>query len=241
MDDFCNSSLGMLFAGGISRDGDALSFKPDPGRVSDQQIQMDQPEQEALNPSTGCSIDSAFLESLHNKDRSKSSLSATPPTISKHFHKPPYSPAVAAKPASAACPSSAAVCPPAAAGGMLGTKLPKESPDANGRAQGTWTAAENVLFFDALRAHGRAFDRIHDAVQGGKSREQVLAAQGPYCGIRAAGTVLTSSNSGLRRKGLVGERERGRGKQSREEGVMRGRGEKGLRIGEGGWEGLCRR
>jgi hypothetical protein len=200
LDDFCNSSLGMLFAGGISRDGDALGFKPDPGRLSDQPVRIDPPEQEAPNPSSGCSIDSAFLETLHNTDRSKSCLSATPPTISKHFQKPPYSPAVAAKPASAACPSSAAVCPPAAAGGMFGAKLPKESPDANGRAQGTWTAAENVLFFDALRAHGRAFDRIHDAVQGGKSREQVLAAQGPNCGIRAAGTVL---QSGIRGAGTV--------------------------------------
>jgi len=79
-------------------------------------------------------------------------------------------------------PISVVPLPPSTPGGHQpckyeAGKVARASPDGEigeKKLQGTWTAEENTNFFNALRAHGRSFDKIHDEMGGTKSREQVL-------------------------------------------------------------------
>ncbi|KAJ1492632.1 hypothetical protein T484DRAFT_1770592 [Baffinella frigidus] len=61
--------------------------------------------------------------------------------------------------------------------GLIETeKASRASPDGETgekKPSGTWTAEENRIFFDALRTHGRSFDRILDEMGATKTREQV--------------------------------------------------------------------
>jgi hypothetical protein len=62
--------------------------------------------------------------------------------------------------------------------------------EGDNRLQGTWTAEENNLFFNALRLFGRTFDMLHEAMRGSKSREQVCTLKSVILCFR-----IKSSNS----------------------------------------------
>ena len=77
-------------------------------------------------------------------------------------------------------PISVMATPAATPGGPMPSpatgKTSRGSPDGETgekKPQGTWAADENMSFFNALRSHGRSFDRILEDVGATKTREQV--------------------------------------------------------------------
>ena len=168
MDDLFSSSMSVLFAGGLSRDGESLNFgchlaRSDPARPQPA-CHTNHYESEAPNERADCGVD-AHAAAQQQVQPTPSTPSSTPSS------KTPLATAPAG-------PTAAAPLSAIGKAAADGPRAPRGSPDGGGgggggRAQGTWTAAENCRFFEALRAHGRAFDLLYGAVKGGKTREQV--------------------------------------------------------------------
>jgi hypothetical protein len=191
MEDFFGNSLGGLFPLVCSRDAEPLqpghsssgnkpeASKPGPSECP-KRSHTQVPNQKAPNqPSSsfdvstpvltlGSSPSTASDDGREPHAQTISPVCSTSPEIKyEPSSKPPAVSQSACAAAPAASASSSAPKPAAAAVRQRG------SPSGRGRAQGTWSAAENTVFFRMLGAHGRAFDVLHDALKDGKSREQV--------------------------------------------------------------------
>ena len=194
MDDLFSSSMSVLFAGGLSRDGESLNFgchlaRSDPARPQPAR-NTNHYESESPNERADCGGD-AHAAAQQQVQPTPSTLSST------QSSKTPL-------PTAPAGPTAAASLSAAGKAAADGHRAPRGSPDGGGgggggRAQGTWTAAENCRFFEALRAHGRAFDLLYGAVKGGKTREQVAPpfASCARTGVARAPVLRVRARSGF--------------------------------------------
>lgn len=180
-EDLFHGSLGGMSMGGIfpsdnSRDATAVSNSLGPCMMDSRDCHsfpglMSPPQRSRHVP---VAVE-AVLRGPANAPRSQPATIATvAPPVACHAQQP--------QPRTTHFPISVMSAPAATPGGPMPIKSETEkasraSPDGETgekKPSGTWTAEENRIFFDALRTHGRSFDRILDEMGATKTREQVL-------------------------------------------------------------------